>query len=66
MEEAIDEFLKYTKPYKKYGPMINLKIEHTLRVKDLCKEIEILRKIGNEYIEEMTNYNKSSHFIQKS
>ena len=46
--------------------MINLKIEHTMWVKDLCKEIEILRKIGNEYIEEMTNYNKSSHFIQKS
>ena len=50
MEEAIDEFLKYTKPYKKYGPMINLKIEHTLRVKDLCKEIAKSLNLSEEDI----------------
>ena len=39
MAEAIKEFLDYTDPYKKYGEEIYLKIEHSLRVRDLCAEL---------------------------
>lgn len=48
---ALDEFLKYTESYKKYGDKIDLKINHTVRVKDLC--IDIAKSIGldNEDIE---------------
>lgn len=35
----IEEFIKYTDSYKKYGEMIDLKINHTFRVKDLCIKI---------------------------
>ncbi len=40
----IEEFIKYTDSYKKYGEMIDLKINHTFRVKDLC--LEIAKSIG--------------------
>ncbi len=36
---AEEEFIKYTKPYIKYGKKIELKIKHTMRVKDLCIDI---------------------------
>ncbi|MBO7079956.1 MAG: HD domain-containing protein, partial [Bacilli bacterium] len=39
MEEAIDKFIEYTNNYLKYGDMIKLKINHTLRVVDLCERI---------------------------
>ena len=39
MEEAIQEFKNYTDKYLEYGKMINLKINHTLRVVNLCEEI---------------------------
>ena len=39
MKEAIEEFTKYTNNYLKYGDMIKLKINHTLRVVDLCERI---------------------------
>lgn len=40
----IEEFIKYTDSYKKYGEMIDLKINHTFRVKDLC--LEIAKSLG--------------------
>lgn len=36
MEHAITEFLKYAEPFKQYGEKIDLKINHTLRVKEIC------------------------------
>ena len=39
MEDALKEFYKYTDSYKKYGQKIVLKINHTVRVKDLCIDI---------------------------
>ena len=39
MQEAIEEFTKYTNNYLEYGEMIQLKINHTLRVVDLCERI---------------------------
>ena len=39
MKEAEELFMKYTSSYKKYGPKIDLKISHTVRVENLCIEI---------------------------
>lgn len=39
MQEAIDKFTEYTNNYLEYGDMIKLKINHTLRVVDLCERI---------------------------
>ncbi len=39
MQEAIDKFTKYTNNYLEYGEMIKLKINHTLRVVNLCERI---------------------------
>ena len=39
MQEAIDKFTEYTNKYLEYGDMIKLKINHTLRVVDLCERI---------------------------
>ena len=39
MQEAIDKFTEYTNNYLEYGEMIQLKINHTLRVVDLCERI---------------------------
>lgn len=50
MTESINEFLKYIKPYKKYGKWIDLKIEHIIRVKDLYKEIGKSLKIPKKDI----------------
>lgn len=44
----IEEFIKYTDSYKKYGEMIDLKINHTFRVKDLCIEIAKYLKLNSE------------------
>lgn len=48
---ALEEFIKYTNPYKKYGEKIDLKIKHTLRVKSLCIKIAKSEKLSNEDIE---------------
>ncbi len=39
MRAAEKAFLAYTEPYLAYGEKIRLKIDHTLRVRDLCEEI---------------------------
>ena len=39
MTEAEKEFIKYTDPYKQYGKKIDLKIDHSLRVRNLCLDI---------------------------
>ena len=39
LEEAKNEFLKYTEPYKDLSELCLLKIHHTFRVMDLCREI---------------------------
>ena len=44
----IEEFIKYTDSYKKYGKMIDLKISHTFRVKDLCIEIAKSLELNKE------------------
>ena len=44
----IEEFIKYTDSYKKYGEMIDLKINHTFRVKDLCIRISKFLGLNEE------------------
>ena len=39
MDKAIEEFKSYTNNYLDYGEMITLKINHTLRVVDICERI---------------------------
>ena len=39
MNDLEIEFVKYVEPYRQYGEKIELKLEHTFRVKKLCKEI---------------------------
>ena len=51
MNEALEQFMKYTNPYKKYGSKIDLKINHTVRVKDLCIDIAKNLNLSEEDIE---------------
>ena len=51
MEEAINEFIKYTDTYKEYGDKIDLKIKHSMRVKDNCIEIAKSLNLSEEDIE---------------
>ncbi len=39
MAKAAEEFLDYAEPYRKYGEKIQLKIDHSLRVMDLCRNL---------------------------
>ena len=50
MEEAIQEFKNYTSNYLEYGEMITLKINHTLRVVDLCEKIAKSLNMSDEEI----------------
>lgn len=50
MENEIKEFLKYTSNYLDYGEMIKLKINHTLRVVDLCEYLAKKLKLDKEKI----------------
>ena len=50
MKEAIEEFTKYTNNYLEYGEMIQLKINHTLRVVDLCERIAKSLNLTDEEI----------------
>ena len=50
MEEAIKEFKNYTSNYLDYGKMITLKINHTLRVVDLCEKIAKSLNMSEEEI----------------
>ena len=51
-EERIDKtFLEYTEPFKKEGDMIILKINHTKRVADLCKQLATNLNLSKEDIE---------------
>jgi len=45
---AEEEFIKYTNPYLKYGPKIDLKVKHTLRVKDICLQIAKSENLNEE------------------
>lgn len=51
MKEAIEEFKNYTANYLDYGEMIQLKINHTLRVVDYCERIAKSLKLTEEEIE---------------
>ena len=51
MENAIQEFLNYTNSYKQYGEKIELKINHTFRVKEICSEIAKSQKLPEKEIE---------------
>ena len=46
-----EEFIKYTNKYKKYGFMMNLKINHTFRVEKLCERIAISENLNKEDVE---------------
>ena len=50
MKEAIEEFTRYTNNYLEYGEMIQLKINHTLRVVDLCERISKSLNLNDEEI----------------
>lgn len=50
MEDAIKEFKNYTDSYKPYGEKIILKINHTFRVMNICKEIAKSLNISEEDI----------------
>lgn len=50
IEKAIEEFKKYTSNYLEYGDMITLKINHTLRVMNLCEEIAKSLNLSEEEI----------------
>ena len=51
MKEAQNEFFKYTENYKKYGPKIELKISHTVRVEKLCVDIAESLNLSDEDVE---------------
>lgn len=51
MKEAIEEFKNYTANYLDYGEMIQLKINHTLRVMDNCERIAKSINLTKEEIE---------------
>ena len=51
MENGINEFLNYTRNYLECGEMIKLKINHTLRVVDLCEYLAKKIKLDKEKIE---------------
>ncbi len=44
MTLAEKEFVRFTDPYKKFGDKILLKIDHTLRVRNLC--VDIAKSLG--------------------
>lgn len=50
MQETIEEFTNYTNNYLEYGEMIELKINHTLRVVDLCERIAKSLNLNDEEI----------------
>ncbi|MBQ9019297.1 MAG: HD domain-containing protein [Bacilli bacterium] len=50
MNKAIEEFKKYTSAYIEYGTMITLKINHTLRVVELCEKIAKSLNMSDEEI----------------
>ncbi len=51
LEEAKQEFMKYTEPYRKEGDMCILKINHTMRVVELCRKIAESLSLPKEDIE---------------
>ena len=51
MKEAIEEFTRYTNNYLEYGEMIQLRINHTLRVMDYCEKIAKSLNLTEEEIE---------------
>ncbi|MBP5679275.1 MAG: HD domain-containing protein [Bacilli bacterium] len=51
MKEKEEQFIKYAEPYQKYGPKIDLKVKHTVRVKELCREIAESLNLTEEEVE---------------
>lgn len=51
MTRVENEFKKYTDPYRGYGDKILLKIDHSLRVKDLCVDIAKSLNLNDKDIE---------------
>ena len=51
MDKAKEEFIKYTNNYLNYGNMIELKINHTFRVMDLCEKIGKSLNLNDEELE---------------
>ncbi len=50
LEKAKEEFIKYTKPYKDLNNACLLKVDHTFRVMDYCKEIAESLNLSEEDI----------------
>lgn len=51
MKEATSEFLKYANDYLELSNMCRLKVNHTLRVVDLCERIAISLDLSTEDVE---------------
>ena len=51
VEKAIQEFIIYTNPYIKLSDNCRLKIDHTLRVVELCEEIAKSLNLSSEEVE---------------
>ena len=51
MEQSIEEFKKYTKDYLNLSDMCLLKVNHTIRVMNLCEEIARKLMLSEEDIE---------------
>ena len=51
MKEAEEQFIKYTNPYQKLSYKIDLKVKHTKRVEELCKDIARSLNLSKEDVD---------------
>lgn len=51
MTGAEARFLRFTEPYTAYGDKIRIKIDHTLRVRDLCADVAKSIGLGGDDVE---------------
>ena len=51
MTGAEARFLRFTEPYTAYGDKIRIKIDHTLRVRDLCADVAESIGLGSDDVE---------------
>lgn len=48
-KRILDEFKRYTDAYDSSNVKIKLKVEHTYRVADLCREIAVSEENNNRF-----------------